>query len=255
MHDITCGLVAKSCQYLATSEHVESPIHNQYDPEKDRVAKYLSHKGYQVCKEFRGDLPLGHGLGGSSILACLHLNGQADRKTTEKVIYEVDHVVHGFIPSGVDTCSCFKQCDGFYGMGKWQNTSLRSCDYILITFPKSPERSLPEIQQKVLAEALILSGLSDLLTSNIKKTSTLDYALLFQYCKVLSRLEVYSEEAQCFIEEMLNYGIPAKGVGGLYRKAVMLFLRTESDIQFFDKKVNQYSYESIFKGKFGDIEK
>lgn len=252
MHNITCGFIAKSCQYLATSEHFKSPIHNQYDPEKDEVNKYLSHKGYQTQKKFRGDLPLGYGLGGSSILTGLHLNGQENHRTIEKIIYEVDHAIHGFVPSGVDTYSYFKQCDGFYGMGKWHNTSLRICDYLLVTFPKSHELPLEEIRQRVLAEALVLSKLSNLLTANIKKSAKLDYALFFEYCNVLSSLDVYSEEVQHFIVEMLNYGIPTKGIGGLYQKAVMLFPRNESDKQIFNKKVNQYGYKSIFKGKIGN---
>ncbi len=252
LHYITYGFNAKSCQYLATSEHIESSMHNQYDPEKDEVKKYLSHRGYQTQKEFRGDLPLGYGLGSSSILAGLHLNGQENHRTIERIINEVDHSIHGFVPSGVDTYSYFKQCDGFYGMGKWHNTSLRICDYLLVTFPKSHGLPLVEIRQRVLAEALVLSKLSNLLTANIKKIAKLDYALFFEYCNVLSSLDVYSEEVQRFIVEMLNCGIPTKGTGGLYQKAVMLFPRNESDKQIFYKKINQYGYKSIFKGKIGN---
>lgn len=230
MHQGTSGLISCAEPFLATQEHTSSPLHDTYDQKQDSVAAFVRNAGHTPQGQFRGNLPLGHGLGGSTILAFLHLWGQVANEELHQLILASDEISHGFPSSGVDYNACFRQNSGLYASGIWQDVRVLGQKYVLAFLERERERTLSTVRKDILANDWELRRLAEQLSIHVRTRQVLVQHLLFRYCEVLCRLGVYARNAQKLAENMLSQGIPAKCVGGLYDKAVLIIPPSELGI-------------------------
>lgn len=223
MHTITHGLITKSTLYLANEQEKSFPIHQSYDIRKDKVADFLRKKSYTYDRIIRGNLPLGYGFSSSTILLYLNLSKKIDESTLRKLIMQADHEIHGFPPSGLDIEFCFQQSTGLFGKNEWIDTQINNFYHSIIIFPKCCNKTLPEIQFNILNNNLKpLSKLAEDLNSHIINHNKLNYQSLLEYSKILLNSNVYNGLVESFISTMLQNRIIAKGIGGLYDKAVLI---------------------------------
>lgn len=216
------GLVAMSDLHLATDEHNDISGCKAYDPQKDTVAELLKGLGFATETKFRGNLPLGYGFAGSTILGFLHLRNQLSVEKATQIVTECDELIHGFRPSGLDSMACLHQRSGFYCRGQWTDIDVPRFEYTLVLFPKLISRPLVEIKATVASHARFLVPLADHLTNRIMGAAELDYDVLLEYCRVLVNLGVYSPVASAVIKSCLDQKVVAKGIGGLHDKALLV---------------------------------
>ena len=218
----TRGLMVPSPFLMATNEHDHIPLHPQYSHDRDSVARALQQKRIATRDHFRGDLPLGCGYAGSTVLALLHLQDNTGGDELQDLVHQCDQAIHGFTPSGVDVTSCIRQTPGFYWNREWETADLRTLQFSLLHFPKEGLRTLPEIQARMLDRPEPLSAIAATLTGGLIETGTLEYEPLLEYARLLLRRGVYSKPAESFIAHLTSEGFVAKGIGGLYDKAVLV---------------------------------
>lgn len=221
MHDTGQGLIVPSRLVLATPDEVRVPWHADYDPLKDGVASILRAWGFSVHARIRGDMPLGCGLASSSMLAALHAGTQLLARTRD-IMNTVDAIIHGFEPSGLDASFCLRQRAGLFLSGRWTDisVSLMRCSLVLPT--KEGAMNLAEVREHVLRRRQRLAGLAWEMSVEVLKTGRLPYEQMMAYCRTLAKCGVYSEQAQACIEHLSANEIAAKGIGGLYDKAVLI---------------------------------
>ncbi len=218
----TRGLIIPSDLYLATSDHVDKPIHEDYDHSMDSVAGLLKRRNFVTECQIRGDLPFGFGLASSTTLAFLHTSRTLSIAHAITVVRDCDHEIHGFEPSGVDAAAISSQAPGFFSTSGWEGIQLCPIRCTLAFLPAERARALAEVEGCIMGSAATLSRIADALTNNVLATGVLDYGLLLDYSRALLSTPVYSKVAKSFIAEMLARGIVAKAIGGLYDKAILV---------------------------------
>ena len=222
MKTSTRGLIVPSACYLATDDYADKPRHAHYDPARDSVARMLEKFGVQPLTHVRGDLPFGYGLASSSALALLHLSRTRSRAQALSLVHDIDRAVHGFEPSGVDATAIFQQRSGFYSANGWEDVALRPLRVTLEFLPRERKRTLAEIEQRMREPTPALTRLAERMTARVASSGELDYDVLLDYCRVLLAADVYSQRARSRIAGLLDRGIAAKTIGGLYDKAVLV---------------------------------
>ncbi len=221
MHSTAYGLIEKSNLYLATGEHDEVQNHPQYDVAKDIVARYIEAQKIKVYPGVKGNLPIGYGLASSSVLSFLYLYPLYGNQIFQ-MINNIDKSIHGFEPSGLDAGFCCRQENGLYKDGEWIDVSLTRHNYSLVLFSKEKKMTLSEVQKRVMANSNNLKKIADVMTNLIIKNNHIPYDYLQYYANELSDCDVYSNQVKEYVGYMSSKNIVAKGVGGLYDKAVIV---------------------------------
>jgi hypothetical protein len=143
------------------------------------------------------------------------------------MLHILDHRTHGFVPSGVDVESIARQRPGFYSAAGWRDVDWIPPSYALVGFQQESERDLISIRSLLLAKRPRLHRLAQEISS-VLSNRQLFFAAMFDYCSELYDLGIYSRNVRLFVAQMLERGLPAKGIGGLYDKAVLV-LNLEED--------------------------
>lgn len=248
MHGYNQGLIFPSNLWLDTVQTGETISH--YSLEKDGVYMFLKKMGIRPNYTIYGNLPLGYGMAGSTALSLLHLSKIDDIELKKKIVNQIDKMIHGFIPSGLDFESCIRQEWGLYcNAYGWQSIRPLAIGYSLIKFPKENKLSLDEIQKRILSVKDYLEPIQNRLNNTIKMSGMIDYNSLMKYSKILLETEVYSKNVDLFISTLLKQGIIAKGIGGLYDK-IILVVHSEDDRNYseLNKLVSYFSGELISNG-------
>jgi len=222
MHNDLQGLIMPSNLYLETTSE-KNPT-SYYNKQLDSILPLIRKRGITPPNTLKGNLPLGYGLAGSTLLGCLHLSHIRNSKWKKSFINEIDRKIHGFIPSGLDYESCKHQEWGlFCNVLGWKSIlSPIEIDYTIIIFPKEGKLALSTVQKRVLSMKTTFNEIQQNLNDKINKYNNLDLELLTNYSKVLLSLGIYSEVANKFISTVMDKGYIAKTIGGLYDKAVIV---------------------------------
>lgn len=222
MKTCTRGLVIPSELCLASGEHVEKPVHRDYVHSLDHIARFLERRGIVTERQIRGDLPLGFGLASSTMLAFLHTSRSLSLANATQIVHECDREIHGFEPSGVDAAAIFSQGSGFYSTGGWERIQAPPLRCSLAFLPPERLRSLSEVENAMSGVAIVLTQLANAMSRGIERTGALDYGLFLDYSRVLFDASVYSSASREFVAKLLDAGIAAKAIGGLYDKAILV---------------------------------
>ncbi len=222
MHGGTWGLIVPASLYLGGADEDELPAHADYSPELDGTAALLRSWGYECKSEIRGNLPLGAGLAGSSILARLHLE-KLPPGEVKGMVDRLDREIHGFEPSGVDSTFALRQEAGLYRQGQWSSVGeIAPYSSALFRFPKEGRGTLPAVRRLIDENRARLASIAGQLTEAVRSQGALDLEALWEYAAELQRLGVYGPRVDNFIRQVLSSGLIAKGVGGLRDKAVIV---------------------------------
>ncbi len=221
MHGETYGLIEKSNLCLATQEHNEVQPHPQYNIDRDVVARLIEGLGIKIIPGVKGNLPLGYGFASSSIFSFLYLYPLYGERAYE-MINNMDKSIHGFQPSGLDASFCYRQKKGLYRNGEWQDVTLARKSYSLLTFPKEGKVPLSEVSKRIARNRHNLKLIANSMTNSIVLDKCLPYEYLYKYSVELVNCNVYSGHVAEFVNFFLSQNIVAKGIGGLYDKAVLL---------------------------------
>ena len=252
------GLIIPSNLYLETTD--KKDYKSIYNKELDKVLEILKNKGIISPHTIIGNLPLGYGFAGSTVLSLLHLSHLENTTTKKAIINEIDAEMHGFMPSGIDFESCFRQQWGlFCNKFGWQSLKPFSINYSLIIFPKEGKMPLNIIQKRMLSAKNLLVPIQKELNKIVIRDNIINLELLMRYSQVLSSIGIYSEVANNFINNLLQNGFIAKCTGGLYDKAVIVIYESNNiDDYFFIEKLVSVSSGTIvanFSSNFTEINK
>jgi hypothetical protein len=240
MHAKTKGLVLRSNLFLSQNE--DEKRHPYYDSTKDAVFSALRSRGFELDPNVQGDLPLSHGFASSSVLTFMFLRGQ----TTRHFVDRIDEGIHGFTPSGVDSESCFRQSHGFFGLGHWTSVDLNVPHYRLLIPSRERIKTLAEIRTRITGVMARLQHIADCISTPILGGGGFDFDSFMDYCQLLVEAKVYSNTAESFISQQLQMGIAAKGIGGIYDKAILVMPeRPNADL---DSHLAQALSNPKFKG-------
>ena len=216
------GLIIRSNMYLSRFVDNVYETHPSYNYSKDMVASILERHGVFTQRRLCGNLHFGYGFASSTVLTIIHAYDQLDDESLRLYTKMIDACIHGFTPSGVDTESCLSQNDGLYYDNKWQDIEIVPLQYILFGLKRESEVPLMSIKRKMQKNSDLLINLSNILTKTLVSKKYLDYNIFYKYCKALREINPYSSIAGSFIKDVLGVGLPAKCVGGLHNKAVMV---------------------------------
>jgi hypothetical protein len=222
MHGSSWGLIVPTNLCLGGEDEAELPAHANYSSELDGTAALLRSWGYECKSEIRGNLPLGAGLAGSSILARLHLE-KLPPGEVKSVVDRLDREIHGFEPSGVDSTFALRQEAGLYRQGQWSSVrGVPLYSLALLRFPKEGSGTLPAVKRLIDENRTRLASMAGQLAEAVRSRGALDLEALWKYAAELQGLGVYGPRVGDFIRQVLASGLIAKGVGGLRDKAVMV---------------------------------
>jgi|GEM_PF-5813607 len=236
MHQDELGLIESSRLYLTNETDNDDEVHFSYNPEFDKTLAFLNELKIQITNAIKGNLPLGYGFSSSTILSFLHL-GDTDNI---EFVNNIDHKIHGFKPSGLDATYCFRNKGGLYGMGKWLDCKYPEQNWDCILLPKEKNMNLADVQKGIQKRK---NNFLKLITQMNKSINRNEFPLnsLFDYSVELQSSNVYSENASRVIDYILNKGIVAKCIGGLYDKAIILNVNNASFevVELIKKEVNK----------------
>jgi hypothetical protein len=220
MHDVAEGYCFPA-PYWMTTERPHKDTANSYRGELDNIARTLRGLGYGP-RELFGNLPLGAGFAGSTVLAILHLWGRTSECKLRKTVNMLDHYSHGLSPSGLDSTAILAQSPGFYMAGRWRPAP-QWTESTLFFVPREPKTlELRDVARRVRKHELDLTRIARHLTEYMEKRGRADLAAMFDYCSILLRSGVYTSEQVDVIADCLGAGLAAKGIGGLHGKAVVM---------------------------------
>lgn len=218
MHERTWGYVAPVPMALTDG----GAAHPSHHPDSDDVAAILSRMGLDVLSRVGGDLPLGQGFASSTALALLHLGDQVPDSIRADIVKMIDWMHHGFMPSGLDYASVASQSPGLYLAGDWEPAPELELNIAFVEVPPGPRRPGSLTRAAVDGHSDRLAPLADLMTGTIRNHRHVSVDVLTDYAESLFDADVYNTEQRTLIEAALAGGIVAKGIGGLYNKAVLL---------------------------------
>lgn len=248
MHSMTEGYVMPTKYALATPDEYLLPVHAGYQSALDRVRMHLADAGLPTCTGVRGSLPLGHGFASSTALTVLHL-GARSQEYSEDIVHRVDEAIHGFTPSGVDYWSITAGSTGYFGPAGWRGDpdSCRPAVSALLV-PEPARADLADTRDRVTRAADRLVPIARHLCAALRSRNVLDYRALLDYAICLRRLGVYLPRGTAIIDDVLNRGLAAKGVGGLTNKAVIIVWRPGTPLSEQESvlaELQQYSPDEI----------
>lgn len=218
MHSRTWGYVAPTPMYL----EVSSSRSDGYDHRADQAAHLLQKMGFHTALSVSGDLPFGLGFASSTVLAFLHLRDQASESDHRQIINVLDWMQHGFKPSGVDYAAIQAQSPGFFFDGHWRPAPPCHITCVFIALPAAPSRPAGKTRAIVESIAPRLQPLGERLTRAIELAGAIALDDLYDYAELLAESGVYSPIQQLIATEALSSGLIAKGIGGLYNKAMIV---------------------------------
>jgi hypothetical protein len=221
------GLIAPSALYLADDKDNDAPTHTNYDPSRDSVRAMLQRDGFPTCKNIRGNLPFGYGFASSSALALIHLRDLIPSASID-IVDRLDASIHGFRPSGVDSQFHVRQRGGLYRNGEWIEVPDLELRWSCALLRKERRWTLPEARERIRQRRIGLSRLADKLSTHLLDRGFLSCELLLEYAVELFRTGAYSGQARQVINLALSQDIVAKGIGGVYDKAILFLERSNS---------------------------
>lgn len=221
MHRHAAGYVFPAPYWLAAGA-AGRPAHPAYARRLDMTATLVGGVGLRPLDAVSGTLPLGLGFAGSTVLTLLHVGDQLPPDRAMVLARYVDRIVHRFAPSGVDLCSVRRQRPGFFRAGGWRDAPELRFEHGYWLPPPGPPRPLPQVRAAVHAAGSALARCADRQTRYIDAHGRLDRDELFAYAELLAGCDVYAPAQRRLIERALANGVIAKGIGGLYNKAVLL---------------------------------
>lgn len=218
MHASTWGYVAPVPMYLASTQANEIG----YCADKDSVANLVRQMGCNIAPSISGNLPFGYGFASSTVLALLHLGEQLKSQDLKQVVRVLDWIQHEFEPSGVDYLAIRSQAPGFFVRGRWRPAPSCPLPYIFCGVQSGPTR--PPGATKAMVDQLVpfLSPIADRMTAQLSTYGRISTGDLLSYSRILYESGIYSEQQNVLIGKAISRGIAAKGVGGLYNKAVVI---------------------------------
>lgn len=222
MHNDAQGLIVSSSQYLATPDDASSQEHPTYQPARDRVAALLSAQGYVPLPSVRGNLQFGCGFASSTVLTHLHLAHQ-NAQVKDRLSRDIDHLLHGFEPSGVDTAHTVAQRSGLFGRSQWEVVDAVAPPCSAIILPAERKRTLAQVRERVDVHKSGLIDAANGMSSTVRARGEIEYDALLDYSQRLALAGVYSDGAQEVCDIGLARGVAVKGTGGLYDKALLVF--------------------------------
>lgn len=205
-----------------------------YDAEHDSVAAALrSHSllrnGWEPAKHISGCLPLGFGFAGSTVLALVHLDGYFTGETLRRLVLESDSVAHGFTPSGVDFASIRSAGPILYSVREVLKAPPVPLAFGFVLPAKERTRNLSSVRAQVASEKPVLSRICVQLSQEMMTGGGSVLDGVYEYSGILQRLGIYSSAQEELIKGALCRGVAAKGIGGLYDKAIM-FVGSEDKV-------------------------
>src|SRR4051812_10960827 len=210
MHGSGEGFVVPRRLVLATPDEAGVEPHGDYRVERDRVRLHLSRMGLPVQGGIRGALPLGHGMAGSTALTLVHLNGRAGADTGS-VVCRIDHILHGFPPSGVDFAAVMAGAPGLFSAGSWRSMpDLPIPDLSAVLVPMPGQFPLPATRERILEVQKRLGRVSRHLCSRLRRYGEIDYECLLEYAIRLQALGVYTPRASAVVRLFLANDVAAK---------------------------------------------
>jgi hypothetical protein len=227
MHTSAWGYVAPVPMSLITG----TPGQTGYCPSKDGTANLLRQMGFNVVSSISGDLPFGQGFASSTVLAMLHLGNRLNERDQRQIIRVVDWIQHGFEPSGVDYYAIRAQAPGFFARGKWRPAPAFPLSCVFCAIKPGPERQPGNTRAIISGLLPTLSPIAENMTRQLASSGRISTDDLFSYSRQLYDADVYSLDQRDLIARALALGMPAKGIGGLYNKAVMLIGDIKTCIQ------------------------
>ena len=219
-----CGIVVFPSKKLYLSNFLDNPLHPTYKREADRVLKILKSYNINSGSEIFGTLPFDIGMASSSCLCIIHASRNTVGNDLREITNRVDWLIHGFRPSGLDYYSIISQSTGIYFEPniflKMSDLSIPSYD--IISLSREDSKELKCIRNQVRSnKRLIEIGYN--IINKILEAHIIDNNYLFEYCSELFKMGLYSKRATEIIDYFLENKIPAKCIGGLYDKAVIVF--------------------------------
>lgn len=221
MHGRSWGYVSPTPMYLRGTRDTTS-AGGTWNAEADEIARLVERLGLRPLPAVEGDLPIGQGFAGSTVLALLHVGDQFRAAERRRVVNFLDWLSHGFEPSGLDHDSIVAQTSGFYRRGEWRPANPVHLDGLFIRSGSPGTISLRETQSRIERVAGRLVPLADLLTKGIADDSELRMDVFADYCLALSRAAVYTDEQMELVEQASSHGLLAKSIGGLQAKAMVV---------------------------------
>jgi hypothetical protein len=232
MHGTTWGYVAPVPMYLTTGRGETA-----YRLDKDGVASLVRRMGCYVADSISGNLPFGYGFASSTVLALLHLDRQLTSGDLKHVVRVLDWIQHGFEPSGVDYVAVRAQTPGFFVQGRWRSAPPCPLPTVFCGVSPGPERAPGSTRNLVSKIIRFLAPIAERMTSQLDSYGRVSMDDLLAYSRILYESEVYSEEQSALIGKAISSGIPAKGIGGLYNKAVVLTGDVEASLSLISSFV------------------
>jgi len=249
MHEDREGLIMPSSLFLQTESKGDNK--SNYRKESDKVLSLVKDYNINPCLTINGNLPLGYGFAGSTILGFLHLSHLKNDIRKEKLIFDIDKKIHGFTPSGLDFNSCYYQGWGLYSNKSGWNpiNQIPDIKYYTIILPKEKKIPLETIQKRILSKEVLLSEIQLELNKKVVNSSFLDLKLLKKYSEILLSLDVYTKASTKFISNMLDYGFTSKCIGGLYNKAIIIIKKefSNKDKSFIHNMVSSLNGKIVSK--------
>jgi hypothetical protein len=216
------GLVLRhENSFLSTAARANANI--RYHPASDSVAQLLKTLKVGACSEaIRGTLRLGWGFAGSSVLATTHLHGAKTLLSRELMMHS-EEMTHGFRSSGFDVDAVRRQRHGRLIGGVWEDISSFPFRYSLFGFEKERRMSYGVIKQRILGNIDAFEKSLSTLNRCFDHSWPNFYKALIQYCELLIESRVYSPVVTNLLSLLVAEGVAAKGIGGLYDKAIIVF--------------------------------
>jgi len=158
----------------------------------------------------------------------LHLRERYPADECGRIVDMVDRQHHGFEPSGVDSGYYLRGRGGLYCHGNWIDVRAQPLSWRCALVHKEKALCLPEVRELVAKRSRQLVYLAEEMTNALRDGQDLPLRPLFDYAVELFELPIYSAAASGLIGRALDHGVIAKGIGGLYDKAVLFLTTTEN---------------------------
>jgi hypothetical protein len=222
-------------------------LKSNYDLEKDSVARIIySDSNVTASANIKGYFPFGFGFSGSTVLSLIHLRTSNKLANLETRIKEIDSEIHGFKSSGFDTISIIKQHEGILIDGKWINSNIFNYEYSLVIFDKEFSKNYELIKSNILEQSKGFDKYIQSILQSILDYDELKYNLLLGYSNLLLSCNIYSSPAYSLIQYMLNNGVVAKGIGGIYDKAVLVIWKDVKQKNSFLNCIQSFNPKDVY---------
>jgi mevalonate kinase len=218
-------------QALKTLSQTDEIVHPGVDS-SESIGRRLCELGFMTKDQLTridGDLPIGYGLASSTVLTLLQMRSAG---YSDEVTYDAAQAVDGFTvgspPTGADHAAILNQTSGTFGRGVWTPITFRLPDGPHLLIPPRAGKSTKVAAKRAMQDQRDqLIPLVRSLLAGIRDDGEIDLQTLLRYSRILLETDVYSQTQHALIASLLAHGIVAKGSGGMYDCAVLVFAEPE----------------------------